>query len=87
MEKPWIDTEDGRQALLELADMPSSLQVLNTLAAKELNLLRNQVLGMNINDPAKDRQLLVTKAQLDGATTVLNSIINAIKEAGNKKAK
>lgn len=87
MEKSWIDTEDGRQALLELADMPSSLQVLNTLAAKELNLLRNQVLGMNINDPAKDRQLLVTKAQLDGATTVLNSIINAIKEAGNKRAK
>lgn len=71
MEKQWIDSEDGRLALEELCGLPETLNVVRSAGTKKLNELSLQILEASIADPKADRQLLLARAELDGARKML----------------
>jgi hypothetical protein len=86
MEKSWIDTEEGRSAILDVANHPESILFIKNAGAKHLQLLTSRVLDANVSDESKDRALIVAKAELDGARAMLKSFIQLLDEAGKPKA-
>jgi hypothetical protein len=85
MEKLWIDGEEGRYALQDVAAMPELRGVILGISAKHMAPLQARILEMNMLDPAKDRQMLICKAELDGARSMLNCILQAIENAHKDK--
>lgn len=81
MDKFWIDGEEGRIALQDVAAMPELRGVILSVSAKYTAPLQARILEMNMLDPAKDRQMLICKAELDGARNMLNFIIKTIDDA------
>jgi hypothetical protein len=82
VEKQWIDTEDGKDAVLELAALPETVNVLKAMGNKHIQGLVTSLVDMSVADPAKDRALIIAKAELDGARKMLKSILQLFEEAG-----
>lgn len=87
MEKLWIDGEEGKLAIESVQDHPESLQVFTQHGKKKIYEMERRVLGISIKDPAKDRELLVERAQLEGARLMLNSFIELLSKGQDKKGK
>lgn len=81
----WSDKEDSQEALLEVAAIPESVMVLKGLGQDHNQILVQRLLDINISDPAKDREMVIAKAQLDGARNMLRYLIQQIEEAARPK--
>jgi hypothetical protein len=87
MEKSWIDSEDGRNAILEVSLIPECLQVITEAGNKQLSLMTSRVLEHKVSDQDKDRQFIVSKAELDGAREMLKCLRQLLSEAANPERK
>lgn len=85
MEKSWIDSEEGRQAVLDVSNHPESLQVITQAGNKHVGTLVTRVLECSVSDVNKDRSLIVAKAELDGARNMLKFLIQLINESGTPR--
>jgi hypothetical protein len=83
--KHWIDTEDGKQALLDISQLPEVSQVITQASNKHINALTARLLEQNISDATKDRQWLIARAELDGAKGLVVFLMKLINEAGKPK--
>lgn len=87
MEKSWIDTLEGREAVLDVANHPESIQFISQAGAKHIQALTQRVLDCSVSDPAKDRALIVAKAELDGARNLLKYYLQLIEDAAKPRKK
>lgn len=87
MERSFIETVDGKEALLELAANTDCRQVLISAGNVYTQGLVSRILGANVTDPAKDRSLIVAKAELDGANNMLKFLIQLLDEAARPVGK
>lgn len=74
MEKSWIDSEDGRNALEDLASHPEVINIISSIGSKQIQAMNQALLGVNLMDPKSDRTMLLTKAEIDGALKMLKYI-------------
>lgn len=85
MEKLWLDSEDGRDAVGELTSVPNARRVLLEAGYKHSQGLVNKILSSKVNTPEKDRELIVAKAEYDGAQAMLKSILSLFEEASRQR--
>lgn len=83
-EKWWIDSEDGRLAVENVQDHPEALQVMAEQGRKKLREMELKVLGVSIKEASKDREMLVYRAELEGARLMLNSFIELLTKSKDK---
>lgn len=87
MSKSWLETEDGRTALEAVRDHQESIQFFNEAGKVQIALMSERLLGLAVNDPAKDREFIVAKAELDGAIRMLRSIKQLLDKQAPPKRK
>lgn len=85
MSKSWIDSEDGKEAIRELSQVPSIKMVLREVGKAHTQSMVSRVLEMNLKDPAKDREMLIAKSELEGAQGMLKYFIELIEEASRSR--
>lgn len=85
MEKSWIDSEEGRMAIQDVANHPESVQFLTQAGNKHISTLTTRVLESSVNDPDKDRTLIVSKAELDGARGMLKFLIQLLNDSNRPR--
>jgi hypothetical protein len=74
MKKSWFESEDGRSELEAVKENPQALQVFFTACQEHLEGQQEVVMGCNIADPSKDREFIVSRAELEGARKLVRSI-------------
>jgi hypothetical protein len=84
-EKSWIDSEDGRIALQELRGLPEVANVIREAGNKQLRSLVTRIIDINIKDVSKDREMVIAKAELNGAQDMLKYLIELLEEQPKKQ--
>lgn len=84
MEQSWFKTEDGREALTELSNIPAVKKALSEAGKEHVARLADQLLNINLVDPSKDRAMLIMRAEIDGARGMLNYIKQLLEGASRK---
>lgn len=83
--KEWLKTEDGRNALELIRDIPEVLQVCSEHGRSQIAQLERQILEMNVRSPEKDREFVVKMSELAGAKNMLNSFIGLLSKSKENK--
>lgn len=70
----WLNTEEGKDALLELADNSDALEVILSLTDQYLARLEAELLEMNISNPDLVDRFITMRKEYDGAKKALISL-------------
>jgi hypothetical protein len=77
----WFKTAEGKEALYEASLHPEFLQVLSELGKDHLVGLQARMLESNYKNPNAAQDLLLLRAELEGARSMLKSIMTPLSES------
>lgn len=85
MEKSWLKSVEGKESLADVAHHDTASLVISELGKNYLGLLCSKLLENNYKTDSAQQELILARAELEGARNMLKSILSDLESAKKKR--